>query len=108
MTQPDRHQFTITCLRLPSLACALAAIAIAPARAQTTYGETVLHSFTSPQRGVYPYGGVIRDSAGTLYGTTAGGGSSAVGVVYKLDTAGQETVLYTFTGEQTGRSRALV
>jgi uncharacterized repeat protein (TIGR03803 family) len=45
---------------------------------------------------------VIRDSAGNLYGTTAYGGSANAGVVYKLDTAGQETVLYSFTGGADG------
>jgi hypothetical protein len=54
---------------------------------------------------------VIRDSAGNLYvyGTTGGGdlGSPACfggcGVVFKVDTSGNETVLYTFTGEADGR-----
>jgi uncharacterized repeat protein (TIGR03803 family) len=40
---------------------------------------------------------VIRDSAGNLYGTTYSGGSVNVGAVYKLDTTGHETVLYSFT-----------
>ena len=34
--------------------------------------ETVLHTFTGVADGAYPYGGVIRDSAGNLYGTTYG------------------------------------
>jgi len=41
--------------------------------------------------------GVILDSAGNLYGTTeAGGALSQWGVVYKLNPAGQETVLHSF------------
>ena len=47
--------------------------------------------------GPYPLAGVIRDSEGNLYGTTI---NSAVdggdGVVYKVDTSGSETVLYSF------------
>ena len=43
--------------------------------------------------------GVIRDSAGNLYGTTTQGGAYFYfGTVFKLDTAGNETVLYSFTG----------
>jgi uncharacterized repeat protein (TIGR03803 family) len=60
--------------------------------------ETVLYSFTNGSDGGHPYGGVILDSAGNLYGTTYLGGTANAGVVYKLDPAGQETVLYSFTG----------
>jgi uncharacterized repeat protein (TIGR03803 family) len=45
---------------------------------------------------------VIRDFAGNLYGTTYYGGGSNVGVVFKVNPAGQETVLYTFTGAADG------
>jgi uncharacterized repeat protein (TIGR03803 family) len=46
-------------------------------------GMMVLHTFTgSPSDGAYPYGGVILDSAGNIYGTTAGGGSYGQGTVY--------------------------
>jgi uncharacterized repeat protein (TIGR03803 family) len=68
--------------------------------------ETVLHAFTGRADGSYPYNGVIRDSAGNLYGTTRYGGTAVgyngYGVVFKLDTAGQETVLYTFMGGADG------
>jgi len=46
--------------------------------------------------------GVIRDWEGNLYGTTNGGGAAGAGVVYKLNTRGQETVLYSFTGGADG------
>ena len=49
-----------------------------------------------------PFGGLIRDSAGNLYGTTNGGGASDAGVVFKVDTSGNETVLYSFTGGADG------
>src|SRR5690348_12624638 len=42
-------------------------------------------------------GGVVMDSAGNLYGTTAFGGSTGWGTVYKLDPTGQETLLHNFT-----------
>jgi uncharacterized repeat protein (TIGR03803 family) len=64
----------------------------------TTGTETVLYSFTGGKDGASPYAGVIRDSTGDLYGTTAFGGSSGAGVVFELDTTGTETVLYSFTG----------
>src|ERR1039458_7954476 len=48
--------------------------------------------------------GVIRDSAGNLYGTAQFGGSggSDAGVAFKLDTAGKEKVLKNFTGGADG------
>jgi len=64
--------------------------------------ETVLYSFTGAADGHQPIAGVIRDSVGNLYGTTYVGGTAGFGVVYKLDTAGQETVLYSFTGGPDG------
>jgi uncharacterized repeat protein (TIGR03803 family) len=63
---------------------------------------TVLHNFTGGLGGGQPYAGVIRDSAGNLYGTTSSGGTANAGVVYKLDTAGHEMVLYNFTGGTDG------
>jgi uncharacterized repeat protein (TIGR03803 family) len=57
--------------------------------------ETVLHSFTGQADGGLPSTGLVRDSAGNLYGT-AGGGASGQGVIFKLDSTGKETVLHTF------------
>src|ERR1700683_3593488 len=85
-----------TCL--PWLACAIAAMPLAPARAQTTYTEPVLHSFPSPPKGADPYAGVIRDSAGSFYGTTDKGGAANAGLVYKVNAAGHPTGLFSFTG----------
>src|ERR1700733_3283214 len=62
--------------------------------------ETVLHKFTGrrfpPQDGKTPYGGLIRDSHGNLYGTTYYGGSHVYGTVFRLSPAGKETVLHDF------------
>src|SRR5262249_27574436 len=59
-------------------------------------------SFAGLPDGQYPYAGVIRDSAGNIYGTTSGGGAFNNGTVFKLDAAGQETVLYSFQGGSDG------
>ena len=84
---------------LPWLACALAAVAtVAPAQSQTTYSETVLHSFSSALRGAYLYGGVVGDGAGNLYGTASSGGTDGLGILFKVDAAGRQTVLYNFVG----------
>jgi hypothetical protein len=50
------------------LACILASFAMAPAQAQTAT-ETRLHNFENPPKRSNPGAGVIRDSAGTFYGT---------------------------------------
>jgi uncharacterized repeat protein (TIGR03803 family) len=60
--------------------------------------ETVLYSFTGGADGGNPYAGVIRDSAGNLRGTAYFGGTAGAGVVYMVNAASQETVLYSFTG----------
>ena len=62
--------------------------------------ETVLYSFSGGADGGQPItAGVIRDSAGNLYGTTACGGtascSSGFGTVFKLDMTLKLTVLHT-------------
>jgi uncharacterized repeat protein (TIGR03803 family) len=74
----------------------------------TTGRETVLHRF-SGKDGAGPYGTLVRDKEGNLFGTTEYGGDlqcdkyqgSGCGVAFKIDTTGRETVLYVFRG---GRS----
>jgi len=68
----------------------------------TTGTKTVLYSFTGGANGGNPQAGVIGDSEGNLYGTTSGGGSNDLGVVFKLDTTGKQTVLHSFTGGADG------
>jgi len=64
--------------------------------------ETVLYSFTGGSDGATPYAGLVRDSAGNLYGTTSQGGMDNIGTVFEVDTTGKETVLYSFTGGTDG------
>lgn len=83
------------------------------------YTESVLHSFCSGETacitdGANPFGGLVMDSAGSLYGTTAcggsgttiddntcggGGGAGGSGIVFKLTNVGprwKETILHRF------------
>jgi len=73
-------------------------------RIDGTGQETVLYTFTGGADGGFPTAGLIWDQRGNLYGTTEFGGlvSCSCGVVFKLDLAGQETVLYSFTGGADG------
>jgi uncharacterized repeat protein (TIGR03803 family) len=64
----------------------------------TAGNETVLLRFDG-KNGANPYGTLVIDTQGNLYGTTPRGGAHAAGVVFKLDTSGNETVLYNFTGK---------
>jgi uncharacterized repeat protein (TIGR03803 family) len=68
----------------------------------TRGNEVVLYNFGSkgvPDGGA-PNGRLIMDEAGNLYGTTASGGAHRHGTVFKLDTIGVETVLYSFCAEK--------
>jgi uncharacterized repeat protein (TIGR03803 family) len=62
--------------------------------------ESILHSFNLTGRGYQPSGGLIADSAGNLYGTTAWGAAYDLGAVYELmrNSHGRwtEKVLYSF------------
>jgi len=64
--------------------------------------ETVLYSFTGGADGSNPYGAVIRDNGGNLYGTTRLGGAYGFGTAFKLAADGTETVLHAFTNGKDG------
>ena len=67
--------------------------------------ETVLYSFKGGADGANPWAKVIRDPVGNLYGTTTYGGTvgePGAGTVFKLDAAGNETVLHRFGGRPDG------
>src|SRR5271165_1063128 len=86
---------TVFSLRPPPTACKTALCG---------WTETVLHRFQTHSEGEAPFGAVIFDQAGNLYGTTNGGGLN-YGVVYELTPSGQgwnESVLYKFTGQSDG------
>jgi uncharacterized repeat protein (TIGR03803 family) len=67
--------------------------------------ESVLHNFNSKD-GSTPYGGLILDGGGNLYGTTAYGGSGHSGTVFELSPVvgggWQHQILYSFQGQKDG------
>jgi uncharacterized repeat protein (TIGR03803 family) len=69
--------------------------------------EKVLHSFAGGSDGANPLDAPVLDKAGNMYGTTASGGASGttplgLGTLFKVDTAGHESIVYTFTGGSDG------
>ncbi len=71
---------------------------LAPNAKRTKWTESVLHSFCSEQEcedGVTP-SGLVMDGSGNLYGTTPNGGEGNLGSIYRIDTNGQFTQLYSF------------
>jgi uncharacterized repeat protein (TIGR03803 family) len=66
--------------------------------------ETVVYAFQSMKDGDTPYGGLVRDSAGNLYGTTFSGPTSpncsfyGCGSAYEIAADGKESVLRAFKG----------
>lgn len=60
---------------------------------------SLLYSFgAAATDGNYPLGTLVRDSSGTLYGITVGGGRDGFGTIFKLTSAGKETTLYNILG----------
>jgi uncharacterized repeat protein (TIGR03803 family) len=62
--------------------------------------ESVLYNFGGSSDGSQPYGGVIADSAGNLYGTTSAGGTANCGTVFELSPSGggwTKTTLHSFS-----------
>jgi uncharacterized repeat protein (TIGR03803 family) len=60
--------------------------------------ETVIHKFTGSPDGWGPgEQPLVEDASGNLYGTTGLGGEYGFGSVFRIDKAGTEKVLYSFT-----------
>jgi uncharacterized repeat protein (TIGR03803 family) len=74
------------------------------------WNETILHKFVDNIDGANPYGTLLMDAAGNLFGTAHGGGDphcgSGCGVVFEFSpnaTGGwRETLLHSFTGGNDG------
>ncbi len=77
----------------------LALTLLVTAASAQTFSVFYTFNFTD---GSGPNGGLILDSTGNFYGTTQFGGSSNRGIIFKLNPAGQQTILYSFTGGTDG------
>ena len=87
---------------------------VPPTETGGAWTENVLYSFSGGTDGSHPYGGLVLDKKGNLYGSAEQGGTvngacpNGCGVVFELvvpATAGgawTETVLYSFTGANDG------
>jgi len=71
-------------------------------KVNTRNRETVLYRFGGSPDGATPYGRLVMDGSGNLYGTTSSGGAFGFGTVFKIDPIGTETVLYSFSGGNDG------
>lgn len=98
-------RFALSVLMSVVLMLALAGNARAGAR------ETVPYRFAGGTDGLYPFGSLVMDSEGNLYGTTEEGGTpnphcrSLCGTVFELSPNGAtwtKTTLYTFMGSDDG------
>ena len=76
---------------------------LTPPTTGANWTETVLQAFDGTN-GANPWGGLIADAAGNLYGAAAGGGANGEGLVFELsppqarNAAWTETVLQSFSG----------
>jgi uncharacterized repeat protein (TIGR03803 family) len=61
---------------------------------------TVLYSFPGGVSGANPYADLNLDQQGNIFGLADAGGARNFGIVFKLDTSGNEKVLHSF-GEET-------
>jgi uncharacterized repeat protein (TIGR03803 family) len=65
------------------------------------WSESVLHSFGNGSDGSAPFGKLIEDKSGNLYGTTQEGGADGYGSAFELALSGgawKELVLHSFAG----------
>ncbi len=57
---------------------------------------TTLYTFHGNTDGLNPDAGLLRDSAGNLYGTTLYGGKYYGGTIYRVDPAGKKNIMHSF------------
>src|SRR5258708_40265039 len=95
----------------------LLTIALVVAGEAPTYTQSVLYNFgSSSADGLYPFGGLVRDAAGDIYGTTWSGGGRlnfspyrGGGGGFMFGNNGGESGVHTFSvGADGGGARACV
>jgi len=74
-------------------------------RSGGVWSEQPLYAFSGSPDGANPFGGLVFDNAGNLYGMTTQGGSTGNGAVFELSPSGggwTEKVIYNFQGGSDG------
>jgi uncharacterized repeat protein (TIGR03803 family) len=104
-TEFMRYKGSILCRQSWFLLAALFLLAATsapqPANAQS---YTVVYNFgSSATDGATSNGDLVEDADGNFYGTTIGGGTG-FGTIFKIDSSGVESVLYSFSGGTDGTS----
>src|SRR5215472_536553 len=110
MKRRDLKSTTLTLIVTAAMSLALTIPTPLAAQSNAMQGLNykVLHIFSGQQDGATPYTGVIADDAGNVYGTAVQGGDLSCnpphgcGVVFKIDSAGRQTVLHAFHGGMDG------
>ena len=64
--------------------------------------ETLYSFATNSPQGCLPFGGLIQANNGSFYGTACGGGSHGFGTVFRMDTNGVVSLVYTFQNGSDG------
>ena len=83
---------------MKSVAAAVLTVSLAAATASAAWTLTPLYTFGGGDDGDAPYGALVADKAGTLYGVTDVGGTGQGGTVFSFNpVTGVLTTLYAFT-----------
>jgi len=109
MTNLRRHRTWISTVSVCATAtlvlavlAAVRGVAATPSLAAQRHTEKVLYNFTGGKDGAYPYGNLVADPEGNLYGTTFGfRNQNSFGAVFRVSKSGNFTVLHSFAGPPT-------
>jgi uncharacterized repeat protein (TIGR03803 family) len=97
MTKPLQRLILVLGMRqFATSALLVAALLTIPSAQAQTYAKTTLHYYTGQLDGSSPSTRLILDKAGNVYGITQTGGVYNQGTVFKIDTSGNYTILYSF------------
>ena len=95
---PEQHGRSLIIRRLILPLALLLANSVVATQSLRAQSYAVLYSFIGAADGGVPTAGLIKDAAGTLYGTTWAGGAFGDGTLFELDRSDNQTVLYSFQG----------